>query len=139
MKSDIASFMNSDSALEACFSKLPSNELGDVYFQYEVQYYTNLGSYVAGDKRKISCTDEKYFGDGKTCREAPGNFYIAWNMLSDKKRLVGTGAYIAKLQSFVNLAEKCKDSKKQSVGKVKASKVNETDMWGAKRGKGIVK
>ena len=51
-------------------------------------------------------------------------------MLSDKKRLVGTGAYIAKLSSFVKLAQ---------LGKVKSSKAEETDMWGAKRGKGIVK
>jgi hypothetical protein len=96
-----------------------------------------LGTYVAGNSSKIYCKDEvnkqkygkEYFG-GKDCRSVQGNFYIAWNMLSDKKRLVGTGAYIAKLSSFVKLA---------GMGKAKGSKAEETDMWGAKRGKGIVK
>ena len=136
VKSDMASFMSKDSVTEKYFNDHP-DALKDVYFQYETQYYTNLGAYVAGNKQRIYCSDEvnkrenkkEYFG-GKDCRVNQGNFYIAWNMLSDKKRLVGTGAYIAKLTSFVNLAE---------MGKVKASKTEETDMWGAKRGKGIVK
>ena len=136
VKSDIASFMNSDSSLEACFNEKSLEDLKNVYFQYEVQYYTNLGSYVAGNKQKISCTDSLFNGN---CRENPGNFYIAWNMLSDKKRLVGTGAYIARIKSFVHLGDLCEDSKHKKVGKVKASKVEETDMWGAKRGKGLVK
>ena len=136
VKSDLSSFMSRDSTTEAFFSEHP-DALADVYFQYEVKYYTNLGTYVAGDKGRIYCLDEmnkkkykkEYFG-GKDCRSAQGNFYIAWNMLSDKKRLVGTGAYIAKLSSFVKLAR---------FGKPKSGKAEETDMWGAKRGKGIVK
>ena len=136
VKSDISSFVSRDPRIEEYFN---NNEGAweDVYFQYETQYYTNLGNYVAGDKQKIYCLDKvnkekynkEYYG-GKDCRTTQGNFYIAWNMLSDKKRLVGTGAYIAKLSSFVKLGEK---------GKAKGSKAEETDMWGAKRGKGIIK
>ena len=132
VQSDIAAFISSDEKIDSCFNANP-DALEDVYFQYEVQYFTNLGSYVAGDKQKIYCKDPKFFGEGKTCREVHGNFYIAWNMLSDKKRLVGTGAYIAKIKSFVNLGDKCAD------GKVKSSKAEDTDMWGAKRGKGVIK
>jgi hypothetical protein len=136
VKSDMASFMSKDSVTEKYFNEHPE-ALADVYFQYDVKYYTNLGTYVAGNSSKIYCKDEvnkqkygkEYFG-GKDCRSVQGNFYIAWNMLSDKKRLVGTGAYIAKLSSFVKLA---------GMGKAKGSKAEETDMWGAKRGKGIVK
>ena len=136
VKSDMASFMSKDSVTEKYFNDHPE-ALKDVYFQYDVKYFTNLGAYVAGDKKKIYCVDEinkqkygkEYFG-GKDCRQVQGNFYIAWNMLSDKKRLVGTGAYIAKLSSFVKL---------DGMGKAKGSKAEETDMWGAKRGKGIVK
>ena len=136
VKSDMASFMSKDSVTEKFFNEHPE-ALADVYFQYDVKYYTNLGTYVAGQSDKIYCLDSKneekyhkqYFG-GKDCRSTQGNFYIAWNMLSDKKRLVGTGAYIAKLSSFVKLAQ---------LGKAKSSKAEETDMWGAKRGKGIVK
>lgn len=136
VKSDMASFMSKDSVTEKFFNEHPE-ALAEVYFQYDVKFYTNLGNYVAGKSNKIYCLDEinkqkfgkEYFG-GKDCRSTQGNFYISWNMLSDKKRLVGTGAYIAKLSSFVKLAQ---------LGKVKSSKAEETDMWGAKRGKGIVK
>ena len=136
VKSDMASFMSKDSVTEKYFNEHPE-ALKDVYFQYDVKFYTNLGNYVAGKSNKIYCLDEvnkqkfgkEYFG-GKDCRTVQGNFYISWNMLSDKKRLVGTGAYIAKLSSFVKLAQ---------LGKAKSSKAEETDMWGAKRGKGIVK
>ncbi len=136
VKSDLASFMSKDSVTEKYFNEHPE-ALEDVYFYYETQYFTNLGAYVAGNKQKIYCLDEmnkkkngKEFFGGKDCRSVQGNFYIAWNMLSDKKRLVGTGAYIAKLTSYVKLAK---------IGKPKAGKAEETDMWGAKRGKGIVK
>ena len=140
VKSDIASFMSKDSVTEKFFNEHPE-ALADVYFQYDVKYYTNLGTYVAGDKKKIYCLDatneakygKQYYG-GKDCRSVQGNFYIAWNMLSDKKRLVGTGAYIAKLSSFVDLGKNS-----PARGKVKESKAEETDMWGAKRGKGIVR
>lgn len=136
VKSDMASFMSKDSVTEKFFNEHPE-ALAEVYFQYDVKFYTNLGNYVAGKSNKIYCLDEvnkqkfgkEYFG-GKDCRSTQGNFYISWNMLSDKKRLVGTGAYIAKLSSFVKLAQ---------LGKAKSSKAEETDMWGAKRGKGIVK
>ena len=136
VKSDMASFMSKDSVTEKFFNDHPE-ALAEVYFQYDVKFYTNLGNYVAGKSNKIYCLDEinkqkfgkEYFG-GKDCRSVQGNFYISWNMLSDKKRLVGTGAYIAKLSSFVKLAQ---------LGKAKSSKAEETDMWGAKRGKGIVK
>ena len=140
VKSDMSSFVNRDPRIEEFFND-PKNaaEWDSVYFQYEVNYYTNLGGYVAGDKQRIYCSDnvndaryhKTYFGGkGKDCRTNQGNFYIAWNMLSDKKRLVGTGAYIAKLSTYVKLGSK---------GKAKGSKAEETDMWGAKRGKGIVK
>ena len=136
VKSDMASFMSKDSVTEKFFNDHPE-ALADVYFQYDVKFYTNLGNYVAGKSNKIYCLDEinkqklgKEFFGGKDCRSVQGNFYISWNMLSDKKRLVGTGAYIAKLSSFVKLAQ---------LGKAKSSKAEETDMWGAKRGKGIVR
>ncbi len=62
------------------------------------------------------------------CVKNPRNFYVAWNMLSDKHRLVGTGAYITKYSSFVKLADKGKKAKKEL-----------TEVWGVKRGKGVVK
>ena len=86
-------------------------DLSNVYWSYEVHYFTNLGSYVASKKGKVYCDDsnnsEKYFsltGNG-LCTEAGNdyNFYIGWHMLTDKRRWVGTGAYIVKINSFVHL------------------------------------
>ena len=108
-----------------------SVDINDMFFYYEVQYYTNLGSYVAGKSQRIYCNDaknkelynEEYFG-GSTCIEAGGdrNFYIGWNMRSDKGRVVGTGAYIMKLKSYVRLGDAGKDAKQES-----------TSVYGVKR------
>ncbi len=106
-------------------------DINDMFFYYEVQYFTNLGSYVAGKSQRIYCNDaknkelynEEYFG-GSTCIEAGGdrNFYIGWNMRSDKGRVVGTGAYIMKLKSYVRLGDAGKDAKQES-----------TSVYGVKR------
>lgn len=95
------------------------NDLDKVYFYYKVEYFTNLGNYVAGVTGKIYCKDEtnekKYgrsffgrSGENKTCIE-PGtnrNYYIGWNMMSDEGRLVGTGVYISKIETYVKLGSK---------------------------------
>ena len=107
--------------------------LDDVFFFYEVQYFTNLGSYVAGKSQKIFCKDDlnyanngQYFfgGPNTTCMDAgmDRNFYIGWNMRSDKGRMVGTGAYIVKLKSYVRLGSVGKDAKQET-----------TSVWGVKR------
>jgi hypothetical protein len=99
----------------------------DVFFFYEVQYYTNLGGFVASKKQKIYCDDsknsEKYFNGG-LCTDAGNdrNFFIGWNMRSDKGRMVGTGAYIVKLNSYVRLGSAGKEAKQES-----------TSVWGIKR------
>ena len=44
----------------------------------------------------IACSDPVVFnGD---CRTNPAKVFLAWNARSDKGRLVGTGAYISKLE-----------------------------------------
>ena len=108
----------------------------DIYFYYEVQYYTNLGNFVASKKQKIYCDDKKnteidpvtgqqiqYFNGG-TCIDAgmDRNFFIGWNMRSENGRQVGTGAYIVKLKSFVKLGSAGKEAKQES-----------TSVWGVKR------
>jgi hypothetical protein len=107
----------------------------DIFFYYEVQYFTNLGNYVASKKQKIYCDDKKntavgpdgkpiqYFNGG-TCIDAGNdrNYFIGWNMRSDKGRVVGTGAYIVKLNSYVKLGSAGKDAKQES-----------TSVWGIKR------
>ena len=125
----------------ALYNGLPDSIRGDVkpediYFYYEVQYYTNLGNFVASKSQKIYCDDKmntdkdpltnetiQYFNGG-TCIEAGNdrNYFIGWNMRSDKGRVVGTGAYIVKLKSYVKLGDAGKDAKQES-----------TSVWGIKR------
>ncbi|MCQ2107292.1 MAG: fibro-slime domain-containing protein [Fibrobacter sp.] len=114
-----------------------ANDLDKVYFYYKVEYFTNLGNYVAGATGKIFCKDEtnekKYgrsffgkSGENKTCIDAGSNrnWYIGWNMLSDEGRQVGTGVYITKIEAYVKLGGK-KDGRKEetfTMGVKKATK-----------------
>jgi hypothetical protein len=108
----------------------------DIYFYYEVEYFTNLGNFVASKKQKIYCDDKKnteidpvtgkqiqYFNGG-TCIDAgmDRNFFIGWNMRADNGREVGTGAYIVKLKSYVKLGSSGKEAKQES-----------TSVWGVRR------
>jgi len=125
----------------ALFNGLPDSvrtslKAEDIFFYYEVKYFTNLGNFVAGKTKKIYCDDSKntevdpvtktkiqYFNGG-LCTESGNdrNFFIGWNMRSDKGRVVGTGAYIVKLNSYVKLGSAGKDAKQES-----------TSVWGIKR------
>ena len=127
VQSDMGSIIGSDDAYAAI-------DKGEIYFAYSVDYYTNLGTYVAHQGGKIKCNDKFFSPDPATtpegmgdCVRYPRNFYVAWNMLSDKHRLVGTGAYITKYSSFVKLGNMGKKAKKEL-----------TEVWGVKRGKGKV-
>ena len=128
VQSDMGSIIGSD-------DKYASVNKGDIFFYYEVDYYTNLGGFVARQSGKIKCTDAffspdpEHTADGMgDCVKNPRNFFIAWNMLSKKHRLVGTGAYITKYNSYVKLGDMGKKAKKEL-----------TEVWGVKRGKGKVK
>ena len=102
----------------------------NVFFNYEFSLYTNLGTHVATKKGRIYCDDDKnkevnkryfYGGAGQNCVGKRMNFYILWNMKSDKKRLVGSGAYISKLKTYVQL---------DNFGK--KNKFDKSEMWGVR-------
>ncbi len=130
VQSDMGSIIGADTS----FTRVYQNNPHDIYFFYEVDYYTNLGSFVAHQSGKIFCDDAFFSADPTQegavgdCVKNPRNFFVAWNMLSDKHRLVGTGAYITKYSSFVKLG---------SVGT--KGKKEKTEVWGVKRGTGVVK
>ena len=126
VKSDMGSIIGADTS----FTKVYQNNPHDIYFFYEVDYYTNLGAYVAHQSGKIFC-DDAFFSDTPDqegakgdCVKNPRNFFVAWNMLSDNHRVVGTGAYITKYTSFVKVGDKGTKAKKEL-----------TEVWGVKRGK----
>ena len=108
-------------------------DMDNMYFYYEVQYFTNLGGFVTRKSEKIYCNDDlniqkngqSFFGGaGTSCIDAgmDRNFFIGWNMRSENGRMAGTGAYIVKLKSFVKMGSLGKKAKQES-----------TSVWGVKR------
>ncbi|MBR1745766.1 MAG: V-type ATPase subunit, partial [Fibrobacter sp.] len=93
----------------------------DVKLKYETHYYTHLGTYVGGSSGSILCSDKEVYGDAG-CLANPGNLFLAWNMRADDGRLVGTGAYIARLHVKV------------MVGHRTVSNITRDLMWGVRRG-----
>ncbi|MCK9183458.1 MAG: fibro-slime domain-containing protein, partial [Fibrobacteraceae bacterium] len=91
-----------------------------IYLAYDVSYFTNLGAYVNSSTGMVLCTDSVFNGD---CTANPGNVYLAWNLRSNKGRLVATGAYIAKLDLKIGVIGG--DRKKKDVSAV----------WGVRRNK----
>lgn len=126
VKSDINSLIYSDTtyAKELSLLKYDSVGLAQIYVQYEIQIFTNLGAYVASETAKIRCNDPSVFGIGHTCLDTQKNFFISWNIVSKEHRWAGTGAYIAKLNTFIKLGRFGKHSK-----------LSKTQMWGVHRSK----
>ena len=93
----------------------------DVKLKYETFYYTHLGNYVGGSSGTILCSDKEVYGEAG-CLANPGNLFLAWNMRADDGRLVGTGAYIARVHVKV------------MIGKKTASDITRDLLWGVRRG-----
>ena len=94
-------------------------KLEDVKLKYELDIFTNLGTFVAHKSGSIACTDEFFGGD---CRENRGYVYLAWDMVTSKGRIAGTGAYIAKLSTHAVVPSQGKKGKH-----------NVTQTWGVRR------
>ena len=123
VKSDMGALIESD-------EKFVNVNKKNVYFEYELQFFTNLGSFVAKNTGRIYCDDDEnmkynrkyYFGGaGKNCVENRRNIFILWNMKSEKNRLVGSGAYITKLNTFVQLDNEGKKNK-----------LEKSEVWGVR-------
>jgi len=107
----------------------------EVTLSIKTQYFTNLGSFVAESNHNIRCDAPFFNGNYPAdtsskgdCRQNPKYVYVAWNMLSQDNRKVGTGAYIAKLSTYVNIQ-----------GRKKTAKHDQTEMWGVRRGGKVLK
>ena len=59
----------------------------EIFIEYEIFYFTNLGQYINSSKDKISCTDDVFNGD---CSKNPGNIYLGWGkgLERDTKRQI---------------------------------------------------
>ena len=123
VKSDMGALIESD-------EKFVNVNKKNVFFEYELQFFTNLGSFVAKNTGRVYCDDDEnmkynrkyYFGGaGKNCVDNRRNLFIVWNMKSDKDRLVGSGAYITKLKTHVQLDNEGKKNK-----------LEKSEMWGVR-------
>ena len=123
LMSDMYSLIYSDSSIANHFSK-PENakELDDIYLEYELDVFTNLGGFVAHESKKVKCTDPSIFGEGHNCLDTQRNFFITWNTVASDGRLVGTGAFVSKIRSSVHLG---------NMGT--RAKMDKTKMWGVRR------
>lgn len=99
-----------------------------VEFYYRSRYYSQFGEYVGGDKKVIKCSDESIYGEGG-CLKNKGRIFLAWNMRSDKGRLVGTGVYIARLELKVTVnGETTLHQTRDKLWGVRRGKINELDL-----------
>ena len=121
--SDMQGLFNSIDDMTDDQLNIIKNDLHNIYFSYDISYYTNLGTYVAGKSEKIYCDDATLFNGNCLKDGYDRNFFIAWNMRSDKGRAVGTGAYIVKFKSFVKMS---------IAGKLPKSKLEKTSVFGVK-------
>lgn len=69
--------------------------LEEVGLKWELNVYTSLGAYVAGDKGTVRCNDEAFNGN---CFENARMLYLRWNMRADDGRKAGVGVYIAQFK-----------------------------------------
>lgn len=117
IKTDMGNILT-DSLLDAQIAS-GKISLADVKLRYELDIFTNLGTFVAHKSQTIACSDSLFGGD---CRANRGYIYVGWNMVTDKGRKAGTGAYIAKLSTHVQVPIKGKTGKH-----------NVTQTWGVRR------
>lgn len=124
VKSDMNSLIYSDTTFANTINgwKYNPEMLAQVYLQYELQVFTNLGAFVGSKTARIACNDSTVYGVGHTCLDSQKNYFISWNLVSKEHRWASTGAYIAKLNTFVKLGDYGKHSK-----------LHKTQMWGIRR------
>lgn len=102
--------------------------LAQIKIKWEASYFTHLGGFVNKKKGVVYCNDKTVFynpsnPEKSNCYDNPGNVFFEWNARSDKGRLVGTGAYISKMN--VNIY----------TGRVQSGSSDKTYTIGIKRGK----
>lgn len=63
-----------------------------------LKLYTTRGEYVTGVHFEVQCSDDRFAGD---CIQNPRTVFLKWNLMSNDRRFVGTGAYLAKITAIV--------------------------------------
>ena len=90
--------------------------LATIRIGWEIYYFSHLGGFVNKANGDVYCNDSTVFYNAaapekSNCYDNPGNVFFEWNARSDKGRLVGTGAYIAKMKlKIMSAGEKAGDA-----------------------------
>lgn len=113
---DLPSGANKDSALAL------------IRIKWEGYYFSHLGNFVNKASGTIACNDKTVFYNPSNpelsnCYDNPGNLFFEWNARSEKGRVVGTGAYIAKMKVKI------------TSGREKAGSSDDTYVMGIRRNK----
>jgi len=104
-----------------------------------VYYHTNLGNYTAHrNPVKANCTDKIFQkkdgpnNSSNNCYSNAYNFYLAWDLKTNKNRFVGSGAYVAitKFYFQIEYIDANKDTKK-----LKFDQDEFVEMYGVRRSK----
>jgi fibro-slime domain-containing protein len=108
INNEVANILAICDSLGTCRNKngrpLTSENIAEgITMHASVYYHTNLGNYTAHmDPVLAYCTDKifqkevpKHPENGNNCWGNEYNFYLAWDLKTNKNRFVGTGAYVA--------------------------------------------
>ena len=121
IKSDMGAVKESNDKYE----KVP---VSDIYLDFEMNLFSNLGAHVLTEHKRIYCDDQKnaaehgrFYFEGKNCVDVRRNFFVVWNDKNEKARFVGTGAFISKISTFVKLGNVDKKNKHEK-----------SEMWGVR-------
>jgi len=106
-----------------------------------VYYHTNIGNYTAHRDRIVAnCTDKIFQGVsptnpqyGNNCIGNEYNFYLAWDLKTNKNRYVGAGAYVAISKVHIILEYMNAD---KAIVTEKIYKNEAVQMFGVRRKKG---
>jgi len=138
-----------DKILRACDNKCTTinnqpltagNIAGGITLHASVYYHTNIGDYTAHRVPAISnCTDKIFMKEnpkheqfGNNCLGNEYDFYLAWDLRTNKNRFVGTGAYVAITKFYWQIEYL------DANGDLKTPKFNQdefVEMFGVRRGK----
>ena len=121
IKSDMGAVKESNEK----YDKVP---VSDIYLDFEMNLFSNLGAHVLTEHKRIYCDDQKnaaehgrFYFEGKNCVDVRRNFFVVWNDKNEKARFVGTGAFISKISTFVKLGNVDKKNKHEK-----------SEMWGVR-------
>lgn len=122
---DIKEITKGNSAITAKITRKYAEETRLIY---KTKYFTSLGIFVNSTSGSFACIDtsntvNKPYNGNCLDKDNDGKIFLAWNMRSNKGRLVGTGVYIARLTYQIRIGSRTIVDRTQDF------------LWGVRHGK----